>query len=105
MLKHVLSVAVAFLIVALALCVWTVLVNRWPFVDLPLGSTSLRTDGPPFVVSAILFTTSIIVVRTGTSWPALLLLVGASALFVARLHDVVIFTAADYQLIPLGGSS
>jgi hypothetical protein len=97
MLKRIGAFTLALLITAFAVVVWWILSIGRPLVGLQIGPTSLRVDGPPFLVAAVLLAGSVILLRRCRSVPVVLLSIGSSALFIARLHDIAVGLALDFE--------
>ena len=77
--------------------VWYIVSFLYPLFGVVYGPSSLRMDGPPLLIAAGVLAASIGLMRRGRSLPVVLLLVGASALFIARLHDIALGLALDFE--------
>ena len=97
MLKRLGAFTLALLLTAIGLFVWYVFSFLYPFFGIEYGPTSLRVDGPPFAIAAVALAASINLIRRMRSLPVVLLFLGASALFIARLHDLALGLALDFQ--------
>ena len=97
MLKRIGAFTVALLITVVGMVMWWIFSISAPLCGLEIGPTSLRVDGPPFLLATCFLGASVTPFRNNRSPAVTLLFVGCAALFIARLHDIALGLALDYQ--------